>query len=65
MGYVTESYVSQALASNRYVLFYRIKEHSYKLDFVPQKEYAVISIELTRGQRFTLKILAYLFKNIN
>lgn len=58
MGSVTENYVAQALVSNGHNLFYWASEHSAELDFVLQKDSAVIGIEVKKGTRVHSKSLS-------
>jgi len=57
MGAITENYVAQALANNKYDLYYWKSEGIAELDFVLQKGNEIIAIEVKTGRRIKSKSL--------
>jgi hypothetical protein len=61
VGSVAENYLAQSLRANGYPLFYWASEHTAELDFVLQKETAIIGVEVKKGIATRSKSL-YVFR---
>jgi predicted AAA+ superfamily ATPase len=57
LGAMTENYVAQVFAAKGYDLYYWQSDGKAEVDFVLQKEDAVIPVEVKKGQRNRSKSL--------